>query len=385
MWIRAPGRTFASCPSRLSSHPRASASAPAVALRDVRKVHGRGEGAVVALNGVSAALCPGSFTAIMGPSGSGESTLLNVAAGLDRPTSGSVALRGTDLAQLGERRLTILRRSGSGSCSRPSTCCQRAPSREHSCRCAWTVARDARPCVRSPPGSGWRSACATVPRSCPAASSRAGRDRPGAHHPAEVVFADEPTGALDTQTGREVLALLRGVVDEDGHTVVMVTHDPVAAAYAEPCHAARRRAAGRDPRRSQRQRSRRTPRASSGPRGCSSSPFSALVAVSSTFTGALVALFAAAVLSMAWGMQLESILRTHTPVERYAVATAVVTGQQKAGADHDVLLGERARVSSALAARLAAVPGSVRRSGTCRCRPGSATGPLSPTAGAAPR
>ena len=75
------------------------------------------------------------------------------------------------------------------------------------------------------------------------------------------------------------------------------------------------------------------------------------------FTGALVALFAAAVLSMAWGMQLESILRTHAPVERYAGATAVVTGQQKAGAGHGVLLGERARVNSALAARLAAVPG----------------------------
>ena len=76
-----------------------------------------------------------------------------------------------------------------------------------------------------------------------------------------------------------------------------------------------------------------------------------------TFAGALVALFAAAVLSMAWGMQLESILRTHPPVERYAGAAAVVTGQQKAGAGHDVPLGERARVSSALAARLAAVPG----------------------------
>ncbi|MGZ4169271.1 MAG: FtsX-like permease family protein [Solirubrobacteraceae bacterium] len=75
------------------------------------------------------------------------------------------------------------------------------------------------------------------------------------------------------------------------------------------------------------------------------------------FTGALVALFAAAVLSMAWGMQLESILRTHAPVERYAAAAAVVTGQQEAGAGHDVLLGERARVSSALTARLAAVPG----------------------------
>src|ERR1700745_3815332 len=73
------------------------------------------------------------------------------------------------------------------------------------------------------------------------------------------------------------------------------------------------------------------------------------------FTGARVALFAAAVLSMAWGMQLESILRTHAPVERYAGAAAVVTGQQEVG--HNVLLGERARVSSALAMRLAAVPG----------------------------
>src|SRR5918912_3277997 len=76
-----------------------------------------------------------------------------------------------------------------------------------------------------------------------------------------------------------------------------------------------------------------------------------------TFTGALVALFASSVLAMAWGMQLESVLRGHAPVERYAGAAAVVTGQQKVGADHDVILGERARVSSTLAARLAGVPG----------------------------
>src|SRR3954471_14372156 len=76
-----------------------------------------------------------------------------------------------------------------------------------------------------------------------------------------------------------------------------------------------------------------------------------------TFTGALVALIAAAVLTMAWGMQLEAILRAEPPVERYAGAAAVVTGQQQVGADEDVLLGERARVSSALTARLAAVPG----------------------------
>src|SRR5438552_18542760 len=75
------------------------------------------------------------------------------------------------------------------------------------------------------------------------------------------------------------------------------------------------------------------------------------------FTGALVALIAAAVLSMAWGMQLESILRTHAPVERYAAAAAVVTGPQKVGSGHGVLLDERARVSAALTARLAAVPG----------------------------
>src|SRR5215471_17563039 len=76
-----------------------------------------------------------------------------------------------------------------------------------------------------------------------------------------------------------------------------------------------------------------------------------------TFTGALIALIAASVLAMAWGMQLESMLRTHLPVERYAGVAAVVTGRQTAGAGHDVLLTERARVSSALTAQLAAVPG----------------------------
>src|SRR3979411_1557067 len=99
--------------STLHSH-NGAASIPAVALRDVRKIHGRGDGAVVALDGVSVGLEPGSFTAIMGPSGSGKSTFLNVAAGLDRPTSGTVALGDTDLARLSERRLTILRRERSG-------------------------------------------------------------------------------------------------------------------------------------------------------------------------------------------------------------------------------------------------------------------------------
>src|SRR4051812_29851836 len=89
---------------------RPAERAAAIALRDVRKVHGQGEGAVVALDGISADLEPGTFTAIMGPSGSGKSTFLHIAAGLDRPTSGSVALGGTELSGLSERRLTILRR-----------------------------------------------------------------------------------------------------------------------------------------------------------------------------------------------------------------------------------------------------------------------------------
>src|SRR5947207_14577206 len=94
--------------------PRAAAIAPAVALRDVRKVHGHGDGAVVALDGISVGLPRGSFTAIMGPSGSGKSTFLHVAAGLDRPTSGTVALGDTELARLSERNLTILRRKRIG-------------------------------------------------------------------------------------------------------------------------------------------------------------------------------------------------------------------------------------------------------------------------------
>src|SRR3954463_2888020 len=91
-----------------------AATAPAIALRDVRKVHGQGEGSVVALDGISVELPPGSFTAIMGPSGSGKSTFLHVAAGLDRPTSGTVTLGDTELAGLSERRLTILRRERIG-------------------------------------------------------------------------------------------------------------------------------------------------------------------------------------------------------------------------------------------------------------------------------
>jgi putative ABC transport system ATP-binding protein len=215
--------------------PRAVVSALAVAFREVRKVHGRGDGAVVALDGVSVGLAPRSFTAIMGPSGSGKSTFLNVAAGLDRPTSGTVALGDTELAQLSERKLTILRRERIGFVFQ-------AFNLLPSLTVAQNIGLPLRLDGRRPRRSDLREAAARVGlenrlRHRPSelsggqqqrvAIARALVTRP------EVVFADEPTGALDTQSGRGVLRLLREVVDEDGRTVVMVTHDPVAAAHAD--------------------------------------------------------------------------------------------------------------------------------------------------------
>jgi putative ABC transport system ATP-binding protein len=210
-------------------------SAPAVALRDVRKVHGRGDGAVVALDGVTVGLPPGSFTAVMGPSGSGKSTFLNVAAGLDQPTSGSVTLGDTDLSKLSERRLTILRRERIGFVFQafnllPSlTVAQNIglPLRLDGRRAKRSVVRDVAARVGLEDRLRHRPAQLSGGQQQRVAIARALVTRP------EVVFADEPTGALDTRTGLGVLALLRRLVDEDARTVVMVTHDPVAAAHAD--------------------------------------------------------------------------------------------------------------------------------------------------------
>ena len=208
---------------------------PAIGLRDVRKVYGKGEGAVVALDGISLDVAPGSFTAIMGPSGSGKSTFLHVAAGLDRPTSGTVALAGTELAGLSERRLTILRRERVGfvfqafnlmpsltvtqNIGLPLRLDGRRPRRSEVRAVAARVGLEERLRHRPAQLSGGQQQRVAI--------ARALITRP------EVVFADEPTGALDSHSGRGVLALLREVVDADGHTVVMVTHDPTAAAHAD--------------------------------------------------------------------------------------------------------------------------------------------------------
>jgi putative ABC transport system ATP-binding protein len=209
--------------------------APAVALHDVRKVYGQGDGRVVALDGVSLELSQGSFTAIMGPSGSGKSTFLHLAAGLDRPTSGSVAFGETDLSRLSERRLTILRRERVGFVFQafnllPSlTVTQNIalPLRLDGRRARRSDVREVATRVGLEQRLGHRPSQLSGGQQQRVAIARALVTRP------EVVFADEPTGALDTRTGRGVLALLREVVDADGHTVVMVTHDPVAAAHAD--------------------------------------------------------------------------------------------------------------------------------------------------------
>jgi len=207
---------------------------PAVALHDVRKVHGRGDGAVVALDTVSIALECGSFTAVMGPSGSGKSTFLHVAAGLDRPTSGSVTLGELDLSRLSERRLTILRRRRVGFVFQ-------AFNLMPTLTVAQNIGLPLRLDRRSPRRSDVRAAADRVGlgdrlRHYPSQLSGGQQQRVAIARALitepEVLFADEPTGALDTRNSRAVLALLRELADE-GQTVAMVTHDPAAATYAD--------------------------------------------------------------------------------------------------------------------------------------------------------
>ena len=213
----------------------AAATAPAVALRDVRKVHGEGDAAVVALDAISVGFARGSFTAIMGPSGSGKSTLLHVAAGLDRPTSGSVALGDTELAGLSERRLTILRRERIGfvfqafnlmpsltvtqNIGLPLRLDGRRPRRSEVREVAARVGLEKRLRHRPAQLSGGQQQRVAI--------ARALVSRP------TIVFADEPTGNLDSQTSGEILELLRTMVDSVGQTTLMVTHDPQAAAIAD--------------------------------------------------------------------------------------------------------------------------------------------------------
>jgi putative ABC transport system ATP-binding protein len=190
---------------------------------------------VTALAGVDAAFRRGTFTAVMGPSGSGKSTLLQTAAGLDRPTAGRVWIGDTELSRLSETKLTRLRRSKVGfvfqafnlvdaltveeNITLPLRLSGVRPDRR---RLAELVDR-----VGLGQRLGHRPAQLSGGQQQRVAIARALAMRP------EVVFADEPTGALDGTSAAEVLALLRSVVDDQGQTIIMVTHDPVAASYAD--------------------------------------------------------------------------------------------------------------------------------------------------------
>ncbi|MCQ8194414.1 ABC transporter ATP-binding protein [Streptomyces rugosispiralis] len=208
---------------------------PAAAAVDLTKVHCGGAGEVTALDHVTVSFHKGQFTAIMGPSGSGKSTLMQCLAGLDSPTSGSVRIGDQELSRLSDRQLTQLRRERIGfvfqafhllptltvaeNITLPLVIAGRRPAPEWLDQVITALGLTQRLTHRPGQLSGGqqqRVACA-----------RALAGRP------QIIFADEPTGNLDSRSGAEVLSLLTQLVRHMGQTIVMVTHDPVAATYAD--------------------------------------------------------------------------------------------------------------------------------------------------------
>jgi putative ABC transport system ATP-binding protein len=206
-----------------------------VRLDSVRKVYGGPKNALTALDEVSIGLNRGTFIAVMGPSGSGKSTFLQCAAGLDRPTSGTVRLDGVDLAPLSERDLTKLRRERIGFIFQAFNLLPALsvvdnvtlPLRLAGHRPKRAAVDDVLERVGLADRRGSRPGQLSGGQQQRVAIARALITRPA------VIFGDEPTGSLDTYTAREVLTLLREAVRQSGQTIVMVTHDPVAAAHAD--------------------------------------------------------------------------------------------------------------------------------------------------------
>jgi putative ABC transport system ATP-binding protein len=207
----------------------------AARAQDLTKVYGEGQAEVRALDGITIDLYAREFTAVMGPSGSGKSTLMHCCAALDTPTSGTVTVDGVELGGLKDKALTRLRRDRVGFVFQsfnlvptlsaeenillPLSIAGRKPDREWYDTVIDTVAIRDRLKHRPNELSGGQQQRVAV--------ARALASRPS------IVFADEPTGNLDSRAGAEVLTLLKRSVDEFGQTVVMVTHDPVAAGYTD--------------------------------------------------------------------------------------------------------------------------------------------------------
>jgi putative ABC transport system ATP-binding protein len=212
-----------------------TAVAAAARAREVTKVYGQGQAAVTALDQVSLDIPAGSFTAVMGPSGSGKSTLMHCMAGLDPVTSGRLWIGETEIGEMRERQLTRLRRdrigfvfqaynllpvlSAAANITLPLDIAGRRADPEWLATIIAAVGLTDRLRHRPSELSGGQQQRVAV--------ARALATRP------DIVFADEPTGNLDSKASAQVLSLLRGSVREFGQTVVLVTHDPVAASYAE--------------------------------------------------------------------------------------------------------------------------------------------------------
>lgn len=202
------------------------------------KHYGTGDQRVTALADVSIGIRRGEFTAIMGPSGSGKSTLMHVMAGLDSPSEGRVWLGGDEITSLSDRELTLLRRRRigfvfqafnlvptldvRGNLRLPFELDGRAPNADEQRRMDALIEE-----LGLAGRAGHRPHELSGGQQQRVAIARALATRP------DIVFADEPTGALDSRTGREVLGLLRRAVDESGQSIAMVTHDPVAASHAD--------------------------------------------------------------------------------------------------------------------------------------------------------
>ena len=223
-----PGRTTKGAAGKMNDTTAARAD-------EVWKVYGTGDARVVALRGVSASFGQGRFTAIMGPSGSGKSTLMHCLAGLDTVSRGTVHIGGTEVSGLGDKALTRLRRDRIGFIFQQFNLLPTLTAAEN-IRLPLDIAG------RKPDPQWWDTVIETVNltdrlghrpsqlsggQQQRVACARALMGRP------DVIFADEPTGNLDSRSGAEVLSFLRASVREHGQTIVMVTHDPVAASYTD--------------------------------------------------------------------------------------------------------------------------------------------------------
>ena len=206
---------------------------PVVVAQDVARRYGEGETAVDALRGVSVDIARSRLTAVMGPSGSGKSTLMHILAGLDKPTSGTVEVAGTEITTLGDNDLTKLRREHIGFVFQFFNLLPMLNAREHHApahhrrrEAGGGLGREDRRRRRPSDRLAHRPSELSGGQQQRVAIARALVSKP------TVLFADEPTGNLDSSTGHEILELLRRSVDDYGQTMVMVTHDARAASMA---------------------------------------------------------------------------------------------------------------------------------------------------------